>query len=146
MYYIDGMYGAKTAKSVSNVYSTNATGISIKGRPCKLSATSDRPGVALMPYQEFSIEERITIQFGHLQGFSLRKITILIKRSPSTISRELRPNRESCGRYSGHAVQHHMRVRRRPCQHKRKLLRGIDRVDLAAHMLRDRLSPSQIAG
>lgn len=70
----------------------------------------------------------------------------MIKRSPSTISRELRRNREGCGSYSAHTAQHYMRARRRPCRPTRKLLRGSERFDLVTHMLRERLSPEQIAG
>lgn len=99
-----------------------------------------------MSYHELSIEERVTIQLGHVQGFSLRKIALLIERSPSTISRELRRNRESCGNYSAHTAQHYKRVRRQPCRPKRKLLQGSERFDLVTHMLRGRLSPEQIAG
>jgi IS30 family transposase len=40
-----------------------------------------------MSYHELSVEERVTIQLGHVQGLSLRRIGLLIKRSPSTISR-----------------------------------------------------------
>ena len=39
-----------------------------------------------------------------------------------------------------------MRARRRPCRPKRKLLRGSEHFDLVTHMLRERLSPEQIAG
>ncbi|TBV01396.1 helix-turn-helix domain-containing protein, partial [Phytopseudomonas dryadis] len=49
-----------------------------------------------MFYSELSVEERATIQIGHAQGFSLRRIAGLITRSPSTISRELRRNRDAC--------------------------------------------------
>ncbi len=49
-----------------------------------------------MSYTELSVEERATIQIGHAQG-SLRRIACLIPRSPSTISRELRRNRDACG-------------------------------------------------
>lgn len=58
-----------------------------------------------MSYSELSVEERATIQIGRAQGFSLRKIACLITRSPSTISRELRRNREVCGRYSARVAQ-----------------------------------------
>ncbi|WP_322627976.1 helix-turn-helix domain-containing protein, partial [Halothiobacillus sp.] len=53
-----------------------------------------------MFYSELSVEERATIQIGHAQGLSQRKIASLINRSPSTISRELRRNRNDCGDYS----------------------------------------------
>jgi IS30 family transposase len=52
-----------------------------------------------MFYSELSVEERATIQIGHAQGLSQRKIASLINRSPSTISRELRRNRDDCGDY-----------------------------------------------
>ncbi|OPD96750.1 hypothetical protein AO998_33545, partial [Pseudomonas aeruginosa] len=58
-----------------------------------------------MSYTELSVEERATIQIGHAQGFSLRRIARLINRSPSTISRELRRNRDVCGSYSARAAQ-----------------------------------------
>ncbi|WP_347505302.1 IS30 family transposase [Pseudomonas anguilliseptica] len=99
-----------------------------------------------MSYSELSVEERATIQIGHAQGFSLRKIAHLINRSPSTISRELRRNREVCGRYSARAAQQQMRARRQVCRPKRKLLPGSERFELVTHMLRERLSPEQIAG
>ncbi|WP_262502119.1 helix-turn-helix domain-containing protein, partial [Pseudomonas fragi] len=99
-----------------------------------------------MSYTELSVEERATIQISHAQGFSLRRIACLINRSPSTISRELRRNRDVCGGYSAHAAQQQMQARRQVCRPKRKLLRGGERFELVAHMLRERLSPEQIAG
>lgn len=62
-----------------------------------------------MSYHELSIEERITIQLGQAQGFSLRRIAGLIKRSPSTISRELRRNRCSGASYLACTAQQQMR-------------------------------------
>ncbi len=47
-----------------------------------------------MFYSELSVEERATIQIGHAQELSQRKIARLINRPPSTISRELRRNRD----------------------------------------------------
>ncbi|RRW25076.1 IS30 family transposase, partial [Ectopseudomonas oleovorans] len=99
-----------------------------------------------MSYTELSVEERATIQIGRTQGFSLRRIACLINRSPSTISRELRRNRDVCGGYSAHAAQQQMQARRQVCRPKRKLLPGGERFELVAHMLRERLSPEQIAG
>jgi len=99
-----------------------------------------------MSYHELSIEERITIQLGQAQGFSLRRIAGLIKRSPSTISRELRRNRCSGASYLACTAQQQMRARRQACRPQRKLLPGSERVELVTHMLRERLSPEQIAG
>jgi hypothetical protein len=70
----------------------------------------------------------------------------LINRSPSTISRELRRNRDACGGYSARVAQQQMQARRQVCRPKRKLLPGSERFELVAHMLRERLSPEQIAG
>ena len=53
-----------------------------------------------MSYSELSVEERAIIQIGHAQGFSLRRIARLINRSPATISRERRRNRDASGGYS----------------------------------------------
>ena len=99
-----------------------------------------------MSYSELSVEERATIQIGRAQGFSLRKIACLITRSPSTISRELRRNRDVCGGYSARMAQQQMQARRQRCRPKRKLLPSSERFQLVAHMLRERLSPEQIAG
>ena len=99
-----------------------------------------------MSYQELSIEERATIQIGQAQGFSLRRIACLIHRSPSTISREVRRNRDVRGGYSAHVAQQQMKASRRVCRPMRKLLPGSERFELVAHMLRERLSPEQIAG
>jgi len=99
-----------------------------------------------MSYHELSIEERVTIQLGLAQGFSQRRIARLINRAPSTVSRELRRNREAGSSYSVRTAQQRMRVRRSNCRPKRKLLPGSERFELVVHMLRERLSPEQIAG
>jgi len=52
-----------------------------------------------MSYTELSIEERVAIQIGRYQALSQREIARLLGRSPSTISRELRRNNDSAGRY-----------------------------------------------
>ena len=70
----------------------------------------------------------------------------MITRSPSTISRELRRNRDVCGGYSARMAQQQMQARRQRCRPKRKLLPSSERFQLVAHMLRERLSPEQIAG
>lgn len=92
------------------------------------------------------LREVIRVQFCPGQGFSLRKIACLITRSPSTISRELRRNRDVCGGDSARTAQQQMQARRQVCRPKRKLLPGGERFELVAHMLRERLSPEQIAG
>jgi IS30 family transposase len=99
-----------------------------------------------MSYSELSVAERVTIQVGRAQGLSPRGIACLISRSPSTISRELRRNRDACGGYSARVAQQQMQARRQTCRPMRKLLPGSERFELVGHMLRERLSPEQIAG
>ena len=58
-----------------------------------------------MSYYELCIEERATIQVSLAQGLSIRKVAALLERSPATISREIRRNGSSDGRYRTlHAV------------------------------------------
>ena len=99
-----------------------------------------------MSYHELSAVERATLQIGQAQGFSQRRIARMLNRSPSTISRELRRNRDGSGGYSAHAAQQQMQNRRLACRPMRKLLPGSERFELVAHMLRARWSPEQIAG
>jgi transposase, IS30 family len=99
-----------------------------------------------MTYHELSIEERVTLQLGRAQGLSLRKIAGLINRSPSTLSRETRRNRAPGGSYSACSAQQQMQARRQVCRPQRKLPQGSERFELVVHMLRERLSPEQIAG
>ncbi len=53
---------------------------------------------------------------------------------------------EDCGGYSARVAQQQMQARRQACRPVRKLLPGSERFELVAHMLRERLSPGQIAG
>lgn len=99
-----------------------------------------------MSYYELSVEERAIIQVGQARGFSRRWLARLLKRAPSTISREIRRNRVTGDDYSAHVAQQQMQVRRRSCRPKRKLSPDGERFELVTHLLRERLSPEQIAG
>lgn len=99
-----------------------------------------------MSYQELSIEERITIQIGQLQGLSQRAIARILNRSPSTISRELRRNAAVASPYSASQAHRKMRQRRTVCRPARKLELGTELFDLVVYLLRQRFSPQQIAG
>ncbi|KAF4560175.1 IS30-like element ISPsy38 family transposase [Pseudomonas sp. CES] len=99
-----------------------------------------------MTYKELSIEERITIQLGQLQGLSQRAIARMLDRSLSTISRELRRNRSEASHYMASQAQQHMRQRRTACRPQRKLLPDSELFDLVVHLLRKRFSPQQIGG
>lgn len=58
-----------------------------------------------MSYHELSIEERVTIQLGLYQSLSQREIARLISRAPSTVSREVRRNRDATGAYAARPAQ-----------------------------------------
>lgn len=99
-----------------------------------------------MSYQEFSIEKRVTIQIGQLQGLSQRAIVRLLDCSSSTISRELRRNANTPDQYSANQAQQQTRKRRQPCRPRHKMLPDSELFDLKVHLLRKRFSPQQIAG
>jgi transposase, IS30 family len=89
--------------------------------------------------------EREEIALGRARGDSIRVIAVTIGRSPSTVSRELRRNRDGLGRYratSAQALAYHRASRPKPAKlvvHHR--LRGIVEAELAK-----KYSPEQIAG
>jgi IS30 family transposase len=99
-----------------------------------------------MSYTELSIEERVAIQIGRHQALSQREIALLLGRSPSTISRELRRNTGSAGRYMACEAQTITRERRKVCCPPRKLVLGNELFELVIHLLRESFSPEQIAG
>lgn len=99
-----------------------------------------------MSYRELSLDERITIRVGLLQGLSLRKIAGQLNRSPSTISREVRRNSGPDRNYTASTAQEQMKARRLTCRPKRKLPHDGELFELVAEMLRNRYSPEQIAG
>jgi IS30 family transposase len=68
--------------------------------------------VAVISARYLSEEERITIADRHHCGESLRSIAAGLGRSPSTVSRELRRNRNPAGQYRPHYAQKKARTRR----------------------------------
>ena len=95
-----------------------------------------------MPYRHLSIEERETIDRMHYSGCPQSKIADALKRSPSTISRELSRNRTG---YSAHRAQCDSERRRR----ERPIDRKLDNPELNAAVrsgLAHEWSPEQIAG
>lgn len=88
-----------------------------------------------MSYIELSIEERVSIQVGQAQGMSLRHIAKLLRRAPSTISREIRRNQMAQNSYCARHAQHQREKRRVACRPKHKLLPGTERFDLIVHTL-----------
>lgn len=99
-----------------------------------------------MSYLELCIEERANIQVGLARGMSVRAIARMLNRSPSTVSREIRRNRDPDGTYSTPYAQQAMRKRRLPCRPRKKLVPGDELFEVVAYLLRQRFSPEQIAG
>jgi IS30 family transposase len=96
-------------------------------------------------YSQLGYEERQTISIGQEQGLSIRAIARMLKRSPSTISREITRNGGG-GAYSCRfAQQRHVRKRRhsRPAP---KLAVGNPLFVSVQTLLQQRWSPQQIAG
>ena len=99
-----------------------------------------------MSYCELTMTERSTLQVALAQQMSFRAIARLLKRAPSTISREVRRHAGARQHYQAHQAQHNRQHRRLSCRPRRKLLPGSERFELIIHMLKRYLSPEQIAG
>lgn len=97
-----------------------------------------------MSYYELSVEERSGIQVGLLRGMSQRVIARMLNRSPSTISREIRRNRDAQGEYTTQRAQQTMRERRTPCRLRQKLAPGNELFELVV-LLRKRFQLAQTA-
>ena len=74
-----------------------------------------------MSYQHLTLEERYCLAEFREKGLSIRAIARMLKRSPSTISRELRRNRGKRGYHPYGAYSKAKHRRRMP----RRLLKGI---------------------
>ncbi len=99
-----------------------------------------------MSYHELSATERVTIQIGLCNGFGQRRLARLMNRSPSTVSREIRRNRNAQGEYVADDALRLMHTRRVVCRPAKRLVPGNELFELVAHLLRQRFSPEQIAG
>lgn len=99
-----------------------------------------------MTYHELSIEERVTIQIGRLNGLSQRAIAKLLVRSPSTVCRELRRNSDAQSSYLAPVAQGRVVQRRQVCRPAKKLLPGCPLFARVVTLLQQRFSPEQIAG
>jgi IS30 family transposase len=75
-----------------------------------ITAVRGQPAVISARY--LSEDERITIADRHRTGESLRSIAAGLGRAPSTVSRELRRNRNPSGQYRPHYAQKKARTRR----------------------------------
>jgi IS30 family transposase len=103
------------------------------------------PGATATSKRFLSENERISIADGLLAGLSVRAIAALMGRSPSTVSREIRRNRDpATGAYHPHRAQQRAAVRRaRP--KPGKLVQHPELRDWVQRQLERRWSPEQIS-
>ena len=99
----------------------------------------------MQKYTELSIEERAVIQVCLSMGISQRSIAKKLKRSPSTISREV--NRNSVkSEYTAQTAQQIRCRKRQVCRPSKKLILGGELFEIVVSMLQDQFSPEQISG
>ena len=76
-----------------------------------------------MSYTHFTLEEREYLQQKRREKWSIRKIAYSMNRSPSSISREIKRNSETDGRYRPFRADAHARTRRKNSR-KARLIPG----------------------
>ena len=96
-------------------------------------------------YTQLDYQERQTISIGQEQGLSIRAIARMLKRSASTICREIARNGGSAAYSCRFSQQRHVR-RRRHSRAAPKLAVGNALFECVQTLLRQRWSPQQIAG
>ncbi|HWR22596.1 MAG TPA: IS30 family transposase [Feifaniaceae bacterium] len=96
-------------------------------------------------YRHLTTDERESTMALRSQGLSLRAIARKLKRSPATISREVRRNSKADGQYSSDYAAKRYCKRRKHCCPKR-IMENPDLAQLVADKLRMKWSPEQIAG
>lgn len=97
-------------------------------------------------YQQLCAEERACIMQMTAQGQSLRQIARLLRRAPSSISREIRRNGMSAASYDAAAAGRQARQRQYLPRRSRKLLPHNAAFLVVAELLRQGWSPQQIQG
>lgn len=99
----------------------------------------------MQQYTELSIEERAVIQVSLSMGISQRGIAKKLKRSPSTISREIKRNSVN-SEYTAQTAQQIRCRKRQVCRPSKKLVPREELFEIVIEMLQDKFSPEQIAG
>jgi IS30 family transposase len=95
-------------------------------------------------YTQLQPEERVTLASLHQQAYSVRSMAETLKRSPSTISRELRRNSQD-GHYGSGVAHRRCQTRRRQARPLGKRHPNTVTFDVVRHFLGWRWSPEQIA-
>ena len=97
-----------------------------------------------MKTSRLSIEEREHISYYLAQGKTLREIALLLNRSHTTISREIKRNRRE-GEYSPSQAQHIYQQRLKKCGRKNKIDKNNDLFEEIFCKLFKKWSPEQIS-
>ena len=111
-----------------------------------LLKTTNQTGELAMPYTHLTPFERGIVEFLYRAHRSIRFIARVVKRSPSTISRELKKNVNARGKY--HAVKAQQRYidERKKCVKPRKLDTNTElREYVTRNLEQEQWSPEQIA-
>lgn len=95
-------------------------------------------------YNQLQLEDRMTLASLHQQNYSIRAIAQQLRRSPATISRELRRNSMQ-GHYVSVPAQQSCQRRRQQARPMRKLHTDSILFGVVQHLLQLRWSPEQIA-
>lgn len=98
-----------------------------------------------MKYQHLSIEEREKIQEMLWQGKSLRYIARILKRSPASISREIKRNKPPQRHQYTPRLAHRRALKKRSCRGKARLETDIRLRNYVTSKLKIGWSPEQIA-
>lgn len=96
-------------------------------------------------YTHFTTEERESLLRFQAEGLKQSEMARRLKRSPSSISRELRRNTRAGRQYSAFAAEEMYRLRRKKCV-REKLLDDPKRKKVVTEKLQEYWSPEQIAG
>jgi transposase, IS30 family len=97
-------------------------------------------------YEQLKPEERATVMLMRREGSSLRAVARTLRRSPSSISRELARHRAEGQSYDAVVAGQRARARRFQRRRDRKLAQDTVLFGVVEHFLREGWSPEQIAG
>jgi len=95
-------------------------------------------------YNHFTIDEREKARCLLEKGLSIRAIARILKRSPSSVSREFKRNRYKSGDYAAHHAQKLYKKRKKHCGRKSKLYDESIR-DYVIEKMKLRWTPEQIS-
>lgn len=121
----------------------NGRKIASGGRLLELPPVIDVPALKVYSPRYLSQEERIRLADLRREKCSMREIAILMSRSPSTISREIRRGSDQTGRYRPHEA-HHRALQRRRLRRPSRLAQDDELREWVAAKLLARWSPEQI--